>query len=136
MAYATLEQRREARETVARPGKFEHESPMVPILWDLCLDGFEDDSAGDATDGIGFMARIGRWILFLDTDGFVTGRRLRTVAPAEAEIESFRESSESALFGEEDSEEEETFQRCDQCADAMINGVYCHETGCPNARTR
>ncbi len=24
---------------------------------------------------------------------------------------------------------------CDQCNDAMLNGVYCHETGCPNANT-
>src|SRR4051812_6017651 len=24
--------------------------------------------------------------------------------------------------------------RCDQCAAAMINGAFCHETGCPNAR--
>ena len=23
---------------------------------------------------------------------------------------------------------------CDQCAASMINGVFCHETGCPNAR--
>lgn len=23
--------------------------------------------------------------------------------------------------------------RCDQCVAAMINGVYCHETGCPNS---
>ena len=22
---------------------------------------------------------------------------------------------------------------CDQCQVLMINGVYCHETGCPNA---
>jgi len=22
---------------------------------------------------------------------------------------------------------------CDQCVALMINGVYCHETGCPNA---
>jgi hypothetical protein len=22
--------------------------------------------------------------------------------------------------------------RCDQCEAAMINGVFCHETGCPN----
>ena len=22
---------------------------------------------------------------------------------------------------------------CDQCNAAMINGVYCHETGCPNS---
>lgn len=24
--------------------------------------------------------------------------------------------------------------RCNQCAAAMINGVFCHETGCPNSR--
>lgn len=23
-------------------------------------------------------------------------------------------------------------ERCDQCEACMINGVYCHETGCPN----
>ena len=22
--------------------------------------------------------------------------------------------------------------KCDQCTAAMINGVFCHETGCPN----
>jgi hypothetical protein len=22
--------------------------------------------------------------------------------------------------------------RCDQCEAAMINGVFCHEAGCPN----
>jgi hypothetical protein len=24
--------------------------------------------------------------------------------------------------------------RCDQCQAAMINGVFCHEIGCPNSR--
>ena len=23
---------------------------------------------------------------------------------------------------------------CDQCEAVMINGVFCHETGCPNAK--
>ena len=23
---------------------------------------------------------------------------------------------------------------CDQCEAAMINGVFCHETGCPNSK--
>lgn len=23
---------------------------------------------------------------------------------------------------------------CDQCQALMINGVFCHETGCPNSR--
>jgi len=26
--------------------------------------------------------------------------------------------------------------RCDQCEAAMINGVFCHERGCPNAGSR
>lgn len=26
--------------------------------------------------------------------------------------------------------------RCDQCEAAMINGIFCHETACPNARSR
>lgn len=24
--------------------------------------------------------------------------------------------------------------KCDQCAAAMIQGVFCHETGCPNSK--
>jgi hypothetical protein len=26
--------------------------------------------------------------------------------------------------------------RCDQCEALMINGVFCHETGCPNTKKR
>jgi hypothetical protein len=26
--------------------------------------------------------------------------------------------------------------RCDQCEAAVINGVFCHETGCPNTHSR
>ena len=26
--------------------------------------------------------------------------------------------------------------RCNQCEAAMINGVFCHETGCPNTHSR
>ena len=26
--------------------------------------------------------------------------------------------------------------KCDECDAAMINGVFCHETGCPNTRKR
>lgn len=25
---------------------------------------------------------------------------------------------------------------CNQCQALMINGLFCHETGCPNARSR
>jgi hypothetical protein len=27
-----------------------------------------------------------------------------------------------------------TTKRCDQCEALMINGVFCHETGCPNSK--
>ena len=26
--------------------------------------------------------------------------------------------------------------RCDQCEAVMINEMFCHETGCPNAKAR
>lgn len=26
--------------------------------------------------------------------------------------------------------------KCDQCAALMINGIFCHETGCPNMHSR
>ena len=26
--------------------------------------------------------------------------------------------------------------KCDQCYAAMINGIYCHETGCPNSKKK
>lgn len=26
--------------------------------------------------------------------------------------------------------------KCNQCESAYINGVFCHETGCPNTRKR
>lgn len=26
--------------------------------------------------------------------------------------------------------------RCPQCEAAMINGIFCHETGCPNTHAR
>lgn len=31
-------------------------------------------------------------------------------------------------------EEDEEDMSCDQCVAVMVNGVYCHETGCPNSR--
>jgi hypothetical protein len=29
-------------------------------------------------------------------------------------------------------EDSPKFNRCDQCEALVINGFYCHETGCPN----
>jgi hypothetical protein len=36
----------------------------------------------------------------------------------------------------EDGEEEGERFRCDQCEALMINGVFCHETGCPNINAK
>ena len=58
----TLEMRREAREAVAHPGKFEGEAAIVPLLWELCLDGCSDEQGGDV-EAAGFAYRIGRWVL-------------------------------------------------------------------------
>jgi hypothetical protein len=33
---------------------------------------------------------------------------------------------------QEDGQEDALDASCDQCSACMINGVYCHETGCPN----
>jgi hypothetical protein len=44
------------------------------------------------------------------------------------------EDEEDALYccQNEDDEEDEDFS-CNQCNAMMINGIYCHETGCLNA---
>jgi hypothetical protein len=40
------------------------------------------------------------------------------------------------LYYEDDAEEPPTTVTCDQCQLLRINGVICHETGCPNERKR
>ena len=87
MTYATLTQRQEARELVASPGKFENESPMVPILYAITLDGCADSETGDQ-ETIGYWMRVGRWVLLADSQGFVTGRKFPTVDLAQAEIDA------------------------------------------------
>lgn len=69
--------REQARADVARPGKFEGEHPMVPILWDVFLMGGADEDDGE-------LVRIGRWTLRENDQGFVIGARHPTVADAEA----------------------------------------------------
>ena len=73
MTYATLEQRQEAREMVAHSGKFEGESPIVPIIHDIVMNGFADAEADDGD--IASYSLVGRWILMHDDQGFVRGRR-------------------------------------------------------------
>lgn len=69
----TLDQRREAREAVAHPGKFEGEPAIVPLLWGVVLDGGADEECDDS-DGSTYCL-IGRWVLLGDSQGFVHGKR-------------------------------------------------------------
>ena len=132
----TLQDRiNDAREASAHPGKYEGEPAIVPMLHALALDGCADEEGGDV-EAAGYAYRLARWVLVEDSQGFVTGRQFRTVELARLEIEQIEDYA-SALYSDEDEQGEddsEPFTRCDQCNDAMINGVYCHEIGCPNAR--
>lgn len=49
------------------------------------------------------------------------------IGPFDTEADALADARENA----DDDEGTET-DRCDSCAALMINGVYCHETGCPN----
>jgi hypothetical protein len=54
-------------------------------------------------------------------------------AMAFVEDANFYEMAENMLSDWEDEEEEEEEDNsCNQCEAMMINGVFCHETGCPN----
>ena len=102
--YATLQQRRDAREAVSHPGKFESEDAMVPILYAITMDGFEDDYADFGTDGyVDHYARVGRWILHTSDSGFVSGTRFDHVRDAEDEIT--RLADHAAEYEESDLDE-------------------------------
>ena len=103
MTYATLERRREAREAVEGPGKFEGEPAITAILYAISLDGGADEIAGDV-ETIGYCERFGRYVLMTDSQGFVVSRRFRTVALAEAEIEYARNLEDSIEEGDFQSE--------------------------------
>jgi hypothetical protein len=136
MTYASLEQRREARETVSHHGKFEGESPITPILWEMVLDSCADEEDGNSCDGPMYAARIGRWIVSESTSGFVSSSRYATVQEAES-VFAYFVAGLYPVDGEDSDEEDEREPEtgpCDSCALVMINGVRCHETGCPRAR--
>lgn len=77
--YATLKQRQKAREVVGDPGKFKNQSPMVPILYNIVLDGLSDETV-DSGDRV--YNRVGRWIIWEPLAGLVTGTRYSTQGKA------------------------------------------------------
>jgi hypothetical protein len=88
----TLAQRQDARAAVSGPGKFEGEHPMVPILYERTLSGWEDEWADFGSDGfVSYYSRIGRWVLYHDDQGFIYGYRFDSVADAAGEITRLQE---------------------------------------------
>ena len=96
----TMLERRDARETVAHPGKFEREHPMVPILYGIVMNGFADD-----TESVGphIYDLVGRWILWYDSQGFVSGIRYDTRDAAQAAMDAIHEEAQE----DDESDEEE-----------------------------
>lgn len=90
--------RSEARDLVSRPGKFQGCHPMVPIIWDVVQNGMADEDAGPA-------ARVGRWIVVQDNNGFVYGRRYPSDGEASYGMRPYwREIEDAALDSEADFE--------------------------------
>lgn len=59
-------------------------------------------------------------------------KRVRMEERKKKEADEFN-SHVVSLMGEDEATDI-TASGCDQCSASMINGVFCHETGCPNAR--
>lgn len=70
------------------PGKLQGEPPMARYLYELMLDGTQDDVASDGMGGAS-CTRFGRRTLVEDEQGFVWYRRHPNVADAETYLESF-----------------------------------------------
>lgn len=62
---------------------------------------------------------------------------IEAMATCDAEDALFPEPGDKILYIElapqNHDDDSPNDHRCDQCVAAMINNVYCHETGCPNA---
>ena len=109
MGYATLEQRREAREAVEGPGKFEGEPAITAILYGMALDSCADEEEGDSCDGPGYIWRIGRWMVEESPSGFVSSRRYDTL---QAAVDAFQVFSDEYNGGEEEEEGPSTGSSC------------------------
>lgn len=75
-----LEARRNAREEVAHPGKFEGQGPMTVILYMAVMDeSWSDASYSNETN---WMERVGKYLLCGDDHGFVWSVRCKDEAGA------------------------------------------------------
>ena len=138
------------------PGKFS--TILDSYVYGVSLDGGCDDEESNSDAGIWYgLMRNGRTIfrdhdpfldslngaereqltssagviLYQDSNGFVYVSYYATDDELNAEW-----AKVVADFAEPDDEEDENRVTCPQCELLAINGVACHETGCPNMGAR
>lgn len=149
--YMTLEARNTARD---HSSKFD--CPMTAILYDLSGQGCADDECGESEFG-GWYALLGRWIIMVDSQGFVYGDRFPSASAARIDFDRIADeiAAEYSACDHGDHAEcddcecechaddralaeyqSEHNGQCDSCEALTINGLYCHETGCPRAGRR
>ena len=125
-----------ATSIIVGPGKFEGERIYVPYFYDQWGNGCASEDFGNIAF---FVIDEGERITFPELDG------LYGIALEESEqgfvyatIYHTKDKYDTALakVEESDPEGEPERIRCDQCEALMINGVFCHETGCLNTRAK
>lgn len=73
----------------AVPGRYEGtDSVLAATLDALVMDGQADDETGDV-DSLGHLARVGRFLLWTDSQGFRTAEACETEDAARAEFAAF-----------------------------------------------
>jgi hypothetical protein len=127
----------DAEGNVTSPGKFEGETWRTIDAYDTLQNGMENESFGDAQEGgFWFSADIetGETIYCnISEQGFVGeySRKAYEDAQVAEQEENERAEAIEELEREIAEAQEQEKGTCDSCEVLMINGVRCHETGCP-----
>ena len=79
-----VDARRSAKDTILTDPRFaghaEHaKNPMAALLYNIALEGFEDESIGNAN---WWQVRLGRWLIEGDEDGFLNAIRFKSAQQA------------------------------------------------------
>ena len=73
----------EYKEMVSYPGRLENEHPMVAYIDTHDL---YDETDGDVESPTGWFGQAGKWIITVNSQGFVTGHKFTTLAQAADEM--------------------------------------------------
>lgn len=115
---------------IVSPGKFEGES-IATVYFYNCTNEFGGDYSiiSDEERAIfNIDPSFDCAVILTDNSGFTYLEYVVNESHAEDRVNEWY--NEDGDFEEDESEES---GRCSQCEAMMINGVYCHETGCPEA---